>query len=241
MDIFSYHLIKAPFRQILMRLVSSRALNRVDGLRHSEILMTMKMGRSVTSPSRYNFRTLSFFAWWESESALAAFEENPPYRVFRNPSWHVRMKFYRKWGHFAELDEAPLHTEHANPEGSVVAVTLARLKLRQTLRFAKWGKPVERQIRGHEGKTCARVAFRPLRTFSTFSIWESEQAMINMVRGRLGSDGTAHRNAMVERGRNPFHSEFMTLRFVPLSHHGDWDLVRDETTSAVHPPFLLGA
>jgi len=232
MDIFSYHLIKAPFHRILPRLATTRALRGVEGLRHSETLMTMKMGRSVMSPLRYGDRTLSFFAWWEQESALQAFLENPPYRVFHNPGWHVRMKFYRKWGRFAALDDAPLHTEYAKPTGPVVAVTLARLKLRHTLRFARWGKPVERQIRDNPSKTCARVAYRPIKTFSTFSIWESEQAMIAMVRGKNESDGSEHREAMVERGRNPFHFEFITLRFAPLSHHGDWESVRDETTPA---------
>lgn len=190
----------------------------------------MKMGRSVVSPNRFNYRSLALFAWWDEESALEAFLREPPYPVFEQPSWHVRMKFYRKWGRFAELDEAPLHPEYAKPDGPVVAVTLARLKLRHTLRFSRWGKPVERQIRDHEAKTCARVAYRPINTFSTFSIWESEQAMVGMVKGRQPADGHEHKDALVERARKPFHFEFITLRFAPLSHHGDWEAVRDETT-----------
>lgn len=221
MDIFSYHLIEAPVHQVFARLLFAGRLAKVDGLRYSECLLTMNMGASVMSPTRYNYRSLAFFAWWRDESALDAFLERPPYRVFERPGWHVRMKFYRKWGSYAVLDQAPLHTELENPEGEVVAVTLARLKLRNTVRFAQWGKPVERQIRDHEGQTCARVAFRPLNTFSTFSIWKSEQAMLGMVRGmNEARDGTEHRNAMVERTRDPFHHEFMTLRFVPLSEHG---------------------
>lgn len=239
MDIFSYHLIDAPFRQILPRLLWSRALTSVDGLRHSEHLLTMKMGRSVLLPSRYNYRTLAFFAWWRDEAALDAFLERPPYAIFHRPGWHVRMVFYRRWGRFAGLDEAPLHSEHADTDGPVVAVTLARLKLRHTLRFAKWGKPVERQIRDHPGKTCARVAYRPANVFSTFSIWQSEEAMVGMVGGQHASDGREHREAMVERARDPFHFEFMTLRFAPLSHHGDWSLVRDETTAEGAEPLTL--
>lgn len=222
MDIFSYHLLDAPIHQVLARLLFRGALEDVDGLRHSECLMTMKMGASVLSPARYNARSLAFFAWWRDESALDAFLDRPPYRVFERTHWHVRLKFYRKWGHYAGLDEAPLHLDHAHPEGEVVAVTLARLKLKNTIRFARWGRPVERQIRDHGGQTCARVAYRPLNTFSTFSIWESEKAMIGMVRGMSEArDGTEHRNAMIERARNPFHHEFMTLRFAPLSEHGE--------------------
>jgi len=239
MDIFSYHLIKTPFRRVLPRLVSSRRIKEVEGLRHAEFLMTMKMGRSVMSPSRFNYRRLAFFAWWDDEAALEAFLEAPPYQVFRDPSWHIRMVFYRKWGRFAPLDEAPLHTAYADPEQEVVAVTLARLKLHHTLRFARWGKPVERQIRDHGGKTCARVAYRPMNTFSTFSIWTSEEAMVGMVRGIQASDGREHREVLVERARKPFHFEFMTLRFAPLSQHGDWASVCDETTLAGNSPLRL--
>ncbi len=230
MDVFSYHLIRAPLRQILSQLVLTKRLRGVPGLNHSELLMTMKMGRSVLSPFRFNYQSLAFFAWWQSEADLEAFMRKPPSRVFQNTSWHVRMGLYRRWGHYAELDDAPLHREHARTDGQVVAVTLARLKLRHTLRFTKWGKPVEKQIRDHGAKSCARVAFRPLNTFSTFSIWDSEQAMLGMVRGRGATDGPQHREALVERSRKPFHFEFTTLRFAPLSQHGDWEAVRDETS-----------
>lgn len=221
MDIFSYHLIDAPVHEVLARLLFSGRLAQVDGLQHSECLLTMKMGASVMSPGRYNFGSLAFFGWWRDTAALDAFLERPPYRVFERPGWHVRLKFYRKWGDYAGLGEAPLHSVE-DPGGEVVAVTLARLKLQNTLRFARWGRPVEQQIRDHPGQTCARVAFRPVNTFSTFSIWESEEAMRGMVRGMSEArDGVEHRNAMVERARNPFHHEFMTLRFVPLAEHGD--------------------
>lgn len=241
MDIFSYHLIDAPFHQILWRLLGSRALTAVDGLRHFELLMTMKMGRSVASPFRFNYRTLAFFAWWENESALEAFLERPRYGVFQNPGWHVRMALYRRWGTYAELDDAPLHKDYSKRDGHVVAVTLARLKLQHTFRFAKWGKPVEAQIRDHGGKTCARVAYRPINTFSTFSIWESERAMVGMVKGLEKADGREHKDALVERARKPFHFEFTTLRFAPLSHHGDWERIRDETTPQKGAPLVLPA
>lgn len=240
MDIFSYHLSRVPFWMLASRLVSSPALKSVKGLRHFELLMTMKMGRSVLSPSRYHCGTLCFFGWWEGEDALIDFLANPPYRAFAAPSWHVRMKFYRKWGAFAGLDDAPAHTAYADPNAPVIAVTLARLRISHAIRFAKWGRPVEAQIRDHEGKTCAKVAYRPLNTFLTFSIWKSEHAMTGMVGGRAHSDGMQHRNAMIERRRKPFHFQFITLRFAPLSQHGDWEPFRDETTPEGLPPLCSG-
>jgi hypothetical protein len=105
----------------------------------------------------------------------------------------------------------------------VVGITFARLALGETFRFERWGKPVEVQVRDHPGVTRAAVAFRPFRTFSTFSMWRSEADMLAMVRGRDDArDGTSHRVAMQERVRRDFHHEFTTMRFVPLAEHGTW-------------------
>ncbi|HVJ92507.1 MAG TPA: hypothetical protein VM580_22050 [Labilithrix sp.] len=51
----------------------------------------------------------------------------------------------------------------------------------------------------------AAVAFCPLKTFSTFSIWRSERDMPGMVRGRRPEiDGTSHRAAIRARVRQDF-------------------------------------
>jgi len=223
METFSYHLIPAPVHEVALRLWSARALRRVPGLRHAECLLPMRMGHAIALPGRYHFTSLALFAFWADEAHLERFLAAPPHRVFAREHWHVRLRFYRRWGHYTGLDDARAHTELADPEGPVVGVTFARLKLTETLRFARWGKPVESQVRDHPGVTRATVAFRPLRTFSTFSMWKSEADMIGMVRGREAErDGTGHRVAMQERARRDFHHEFTTMRFVPLSEHGVW-------------------
>ncbi len=221
-QLFSYHVIEAPFLGVAARLLSSRSLRHVSGLHHAECLLPMKMGQSVSSPRRYEWNSLVLFAFWESEAHLERFLEAPPYKVFEQPAWHMRMRFYRRWGTFRGLEGATTFAEDSPPEGPVAAVTLARLKLSQTLRFARIGRPVESQVRDHPGLLHGAVAFRPLNRFPTFSVWESEEAMRDMVRGTHGTDGTHHRDAMVERARKPFHHEFTTMRFVPLSEHGQW-------------------
>jgi len=227
MELFSYHLIQAPVYSVAARVLSSSALRGVPGLLHAECLLPMRLGHPVSLPGRYHWSSLVLFAFWEAESHLEAFLEAPPYAVFGR-GWHVRMRFYRRWGRYDGLDQAKTYTELANPEGPVVGVTFAHLKLGQTLRFARWGKPVEAQVRDHPGVTRAAVAYRPLNTFSTFSMWRTEQDMLDMVRGRQSEvDGVDHRDAMKERARKPFHHQFTTMRFVPLSEHGHWpDSVR---------------
>lgn len=81
----------------------------------------------------------------------------------------------------------------------------------------------EEQVGNSPGTTLALAAFRPLRTFSTFSKWQSQQLMTDMVHGQNPAPGaTRHAEAMAERNRNDFHHEFITLRFRALSDHGRW-------------------
>lgn len=83
-----------------------------------------------------------------------------------------------------------------------------------------WGSPIF--------DLAALAAIRPPRTVSTFSVWRSQREMIEMVRGE-GSAPVAgrHAAAMVERQRKDFHHEFTTLRFRPLTEHGEWEGRRD--------------
>jgi hypothetical protein len=134
------------------------------------------------------------------------------------------MEFLRRWGRVAEFDDLPANASEADPNGPVIAVTLARLRLPEVLRFIRWGKPVEELVRDHPGATLALAAMRPPRTVSTFSVWRSQREMLDMVDGRSAISGAErHAAAMVERERRDFHHEFTTLRFRPLEEHGTWE------------------
>jgi hypothetical protein len=172
---------------------------------------------------RYNFKSVALLGWWNQESSLSAFLEQPAHK-FLADGWHVRMKLYRKWGEISELKNAVVGPELATPDRPVVAVTLARLNLLETRRFIKWGRPVESQVRDHQGQNLALAAIRPLNTFSTFSVWKNESEMINMVNGKNKlRDGDSHKLAMQERVRKDFHHEFTTMRFVPFKEFGQWN------------------
>jgi hypothetical protein len=221
-EIFSYHLLHIPLLEVPRFLYLNDYRRQAAGLRHAECFFTMNLGEPILAPSRFNFRSVALFAWWDKESFLDDFLSKPEQRHFQKDSWHIRMKLYRTWGEIQELRTATVRPELAQPQQPVVAVTLARLKLSQTARFAKWGKPVETQVRRHPGKRHAWASMRPLNTFSTFSIWQSEADMLNMVRGKHEvQDGESHKLAMKERIRRDFHHEFMTMRFAPIAESGE--------------------
>ena len=221
-EIFSFHLAKFPLLQIPKFLRGIRA-ESVRGLKHAESLITMKLGEPILSPRRYGLTSGAMFAWWKNEVSLDKFLEETPLRSLAE-GWHVRLKLYRRWGAISELRDAFIDPTLASPSEPVVAVTLARLKLSETLRFIAWGHPVERQVRDSESATLALAAVRPINTFSTFSIWKNEPEMLTMVHaGNEEPDLERHKRAMQEMRHSTFHHEFATMRFVPIGEFGSWE------------------
>jgi hypothetical protein len=187
-------------------------------------MAAMTLGAPILSRARLKLRNLAVFASWENESALDAFLADTELGRALSSGWHVRLSFLRQWGHFPEFDDLPASIGDTDPAQPVVAVTLARLKLPQVFRFIRWGKPVEELVRDHPGTTLALAAIRPPRTFSTFSVWRSQQEMTDMVHGHGSNPGAErHAKAMVERNRKDFHYKFTTLRFRALTEHGAWE------------------
>jgi hypothetical protein len=223
MKVFSFHLAECGIATTLRALVRPPRPAAAPGLLHIECLMPMMLGRPIALPSRYRPTQLAVFAAWENDSAIDEFLQSNRLGRALAQGWHVRMEFLRRWGHIRELDSLTRGRQEYDDQLPVVAVTLARLKTSQALRFIRWGKPVEEQVRDDPATTFSLAAMRPIGTLSTFSIWQTQQAMIDMVRGRSTAlAGDRHASAMRERERKDFHHEFTTLRFRPLSEQGSW-------------------
>ncbi|MGH1505387.1 MAG: hypothetical protein ACRBI6_17685 [Acidimicrobiales bacterium] len=220
---FTFHLVRTS------PLVSARAILRpptadtVPGLRHAECMTAMELGSPVFSPARLQVRNLAVFAAWDDEAAVDRFLASPGLGQHLADGWHVRLDFLRRWGVVEALPDLPIEVGEQDPTLPVVAVTLARLKHTQLPRFIKWGKPVERLVRDDPGATLAMAAMHPLNTVSTFTVWKTQEAMTDMVRGHAHvPDPRRHIDAMAERERKDFHFEFTTLRFRARSEHGSW-------------------
>ena len=224
MKLFSFHLASPGLGKTLATLLQPPRPGTPRGLSHIEIVVPMTLGRGVTRPSRYHPRQVAAFAAWEDEAALDEFLSNDKCGSALAEGWHVRMELVRKWGRLQGLDALPQTAIELDDEDPVVSVTVARLRVKEALRFIRWGKPVERQVRDDPATTIALAAIRPLRTLSTFSIWRTQRDLKRMVHGRRDDEASQkHVKAMQERNRKDFHHEFITLRFRPLSEHGIWE------------------
>jgi hypothetical protein len=167
------------------------------------------------------------FAAWDSEQAIDVFLSNTALGNCFAKGWQLRMSFLRRWGSVREFAGLPEDTGECDPAAPVAAFTLARLRIPEVPRFIRWGKPVEELIRDHPDSSFALAAIRFPRSVATFSMWNSQQAMTDMVQGHSGVDRPErHAMAMQERDRRDFHREFTTLRFRALSEHGSREWAR---------------
>ncbi len=224
MSLFTFHLAKTRMGTTARALFRPPTGREVPGLQHAECMALMTLGAPILSPARMQLRHLTMFAAWESEAAIDDFLRSTPLGRAFAAGWHVRMTFLRRWGYINEFDGLPESVGEQDPAAPVVAVTLARMKLPQVPRFIRWGKPVEELVRDHPGTTLAIAAMRLPRTVSTFSVWRSQQEMVDMVRGHSAVPRPErHAAAMAERQRKDFHFEFTTLRFRPIAEYGNWN------------------
>lgn len=224
MNVFTFHLAECGVAQTVRALIRPPTSRSTPGLVHAECMVPMTLGRPIALPWRYRPHQIALFAAWQDEDAIDGFMQSSRLGRALAKGWHVRMEFVRRWGYISELDGLPSRAIHHDDQLPVVAVTLARLRVSQAIRFIRWGKPVEEQVRDDPATTITLAAMRPIGTLSTFSIWRTQQAMTDMVHGRSqAAAADRHAKAMQERNRKDFHHEFTTLRFRPISEHGCWE------------------
>ncbi len=224
MTVFTFHFAKTSVSTAVGALLRPPTAQQVPGLNHAECMYKMTLGAPILSPARMQLRHLTMFASWQSEGAIDDFLDDTELGRAFAAGWHVRLTFLRRWGHISEFAGLPKSMGEQDPNAPVVAVTLARMKLPQVPRFIRWGKPVEELVRDHPGTTLAIAAMRLPRTVSTFTVWKSQQEMVDMVRGHSAVPRPErHAAAMVERKRKDFHFEFTTLRFRSIGEYGNWE------------------
>lgn len=224
MNVFSFHLAPCGVFETLRALAWPPNATSTAGLIHAECMVPMTLGRPVALPWRYRPHQIAVFAAWRDEDAIDDYLRSCRLGRALARGWHVRMEFARRWGRISELDGLQPTAHSLTDDEPVVAVTLARLRISQAVRFIRWGKPVEEQVRDDPATTIALAAMRPVGTLATFSIWRTQRAMIDMVRGRSSEPSAErHARAMQERDRKDFHHEFTTMRFRPISEHGCWE------------------
>jgi len=97
----------------------------------------------------------------------------------------------------------------ANFEGQVVAITRARIKASQTLRFFKSVPPVTASLHSSPGLiSTIGIGEAPIGLQGTFSLWESMQATKD-----FAYKGAAHQKAIAQTAEFDWYAEELFARF----------------------------
>lgn len=198
---------------------------------HAEWMSCMTLGAPLYSLHRILFNRLAVFVQWENEKDLEKFLQEHPTGKLLNKGWHTKLELVRQWGNLSSFDFPTEKKQYDFSNSTVVAVTLAKMKLWEVPRFIQWGRPVEKLVRDHPGKKLALASIRFPNTVSTFTIWHNQKEMTDMVFGHSNiPEPKRHIDAMNEREKKDFHFEFTTLRFKSISEFGSWNDQQNITT-----------
>jgi hypothetical protein len=100
-------------------------------------------------------------------------------------------------------------TAPANFDGQVVAITRARIKASQTMRFFKSVPPVTASLHSSPGLiSTIGIGEAPIGLQGTFSLWESMQAIKD-----FAYKGAAHQKAIAQTGEFDWYAEELFARF----------------------------
>jgi hypothetical protein len=219
--IASFHLIRErPRRQplVLARLVTDRLrLRRVDGLLFWRLLGT---GGGDRTASGTDLRRSALFAVWRDEAALEQFlaGHSVAQRWQRaEETWHVRLRGiggHGRWNGCAVMDGLV----GGNPDGPVVMLTRAKVRLRAWGAFAKAARRVNDTAHTAPGLiTLIGVGEAPIGRLGTFSVWDSIGSAV-----RFASENADHQQAIARTRSGNWFAEQLFARFEPFGSTGSW-------------------
>jgi hypothetical protein len=145
------------------------------------------------------------------ENQLAALDSSSTIRTWRNKSiseFRVVLDPIAATGMWSK--QKPFETSApANFDGQVVAITRARIKASQTMRFFKSVPPVTASLHSSPGLiSTIGIGEAPIGLQGTFSLWESMQAIKD-----FAYKGEAHQKAIAQTAEFDWYAEELFARF----------------------------
>lgn len=146
-----------------------------------------------------------------SQNELAALDNSPTIRAWRNKSvseFRVVLDPISSTGLWSK--QKPFEpSAPANFDGQVVAITRARIKASQTMRFFKSVPPVTASLHSSPGLiSTVGIGEAPIGLQGTFSLWESMQTIKD-----FAYKGAAHKKAIAQTSEFDWYAEELFARF----------------------------
>ena len=152
------------------------------------------------------------------ENQLTVLDDSPTIRAWRKSSvseFRVLLDPIAATGMWSK--QKPFEpSAPANFDGQVVAITRARIKASQTLRFFKSVPPVTASLHSSPGLiSTIGIGEAPIGLQGTFSLWESMQAIKD-----FAYKGAAHQKAIAQTSEFDWYAEELFARFAVREMRG---------------------
>ncbi|CAN5210077.1 hypothetical protein BH20ACT3_BH20ACT3_01530 [soil metagenome] len=184
----------------------------VPGLRSAEVALLAPL--VATGPP--SIGTAGLIAFWDHEDAADDFIDTHPTGQRFSGGLRACLRPLRAYGSLPGLPDDVPDARAVPHDGPVVVVTLARLHLSQTIRFARASRPAEKAAVAHDGMIWGTAAIR-VPFLATISIWQSSRAAATYAYGR---NQAAHRAAIAKQHEREFHRQSAFIRFAPTRVEG---------------------
>lgn len=223
----SVHLADIGIRGMGRVLLRRPKAEAVPGLRWANVGLLAPLAFSGPPP----LGRVGLVAFWDDEAALDRFLAADPLGARLAGGFQARLQPLRAYGSWPGLPADIPGTRAVPHDGPVVALTLARVRLSQAVRFLRTSRPAEQAAVAHPGLVWGSAVVRPPFA-ATVSIWQSSQATA----GYAYKQQQAHNDAIVEQQRKDFHKESAFIRFAPLHAEGSLRGRNPLDASAVETP-----
>jgi spheroidene monooxygenase len=210
-----YRSVSVPWG--LSRLVlGERALGAVPGLRFARVLGSGRDGGFGLAPS---FERQGLIAFFDDEARAHVFAQASPamhaYRERAQEMLTVLLRATSSRGSWS--GQALAATASARADAPVAALTRAAIRPRHAWRFWRHSPGAESAVARAPGcRLAVGLGEAPLLRQATFSLWDNQAAMDVYARGG------AHAGAIAGAWREGWFSEWMFVRFAPISIEGQW-------------------
>ncbi|MFH5207331.1 hypothetical protein [Antrihabitans spumae] len=204
----SVHFADVGFRAVQELL---REPTTAPGLRKSTMAVAIPLtGRPK---SIHNANRIGLVADWDSDDAITEFLATHPVADRLASGWHIRLEPIRVTGNWPDLPTVSQDSPRYD-DGTIAALTLARTKESELVRFNTLGGDAEDHVPTIPGSIWATALINPP-FYATFSLWRGQSALTEFAHRR-----GAHRVVIDEDKAQPMLTEHGSLRFRPYACSG---------------------
>ena len=209
----SVHLANVGVRSTLGIVRKSVRPGSIDGLRDANVGVTAPFGKHRRPPTPGRVGLVSF---WDDGATLDRFEAAHPLAKKFADGFHVRLEPLRAYGSWPGLPTDVPTERSVDYDGPAIVLTLARLRLSQTVRFFRTSAKAEAKVANAPGLIWATALARPP-FLATCSLWENTRALSTYA---YGHSDPRHSDAIGTQAVKDFHRESAFIRFRPYGARG---------------------